>query len=77
MQIQTLGLRANNAQKILHYLFKKPIIDVNKVLEITGVSQRTGYSLIADLEKIEILEEVTGGKRGKIYAFKKYLKIFN
>ena len=47
------------------------------MLEITGVSQRTGYSLIADLEKLEILEEVTGGKRGKIYAFKKYLKIFN
>lgn len=77
LQIQTLGSRSNNAQKILHYLLKKPIIDVNKVLEITGVSQRTGYSLIADLEKLEILEEVTGGKRGKIYAFKKYLKIFN
>jgi Fic family protein len=77
LQIQTLGSRSNNAQKILHYLLKKPIIDVNKVLEITGVSQRTGYSLIADLEKLEILEEVTGGKRGKIYAFKEYLKIFN
>jgi len=77
LQIQTLGSRSNNALKILHYLLKKPIIDVNKVLEITGVSQRTGYSLIADLEKLEILEEVTGGKRGKIYAFKKYLKIFN
>jgi Fic family protein len=77
LQIQTLGSRSNNAQKILHYLLKKPIIDVNKVLEITGVSQRTGYSLIADLEKLEILEEVTGGKRSKIYAFKKYLKIFN
>ena len=77
LQIQTLGSRANNAQKILHYLLKKPIIGVNKVVEITGVSQRTGYSLLADLEKLEILEEVTGGKRGKIYAFKKYLKIFN
>jgi Fic family protein len=77
LQIQTLGSRSNNAQKILYHLFKKPIIDVNKVLEITGVSQRTGYSLIADLEKLEILEEVTGGKRGKIYAFRKYLKIFN
>lgn len=77
LQIQTLGSRSNNAQKILYYLFKKPMIDVNKVLEITGVSQRTAYSLIADLEKLVILEEVTGGKRGKIYAFKKYLKIFN
>lgn len=76
LNIQTLGSRANNAQKILHYLLKKPIIDVNKVIEITSVSQRTAYSLIADMEKLEILEEVTGGKRGKIYVFKKYLNLF-
>lgn len=76
LNIQTLGSRANNAQKILHYLLKKPIIDVNKVIEITSVSQRTAYSLIADMEELEILEEITGGKRGKIYVYKKYMNLF-
>lgn len=76
LNIQTLGSRANNAQKILHYLLKKPIIDVNKVIQITSVSQRTAYSLIADMVELEILEEVTGGKRGKMYTFKAYLNLF-
>lgn len=76
LQIQTLGSRANNAQKIIQHLFRKPIIDVNIVIEITEVSQRTAYHLIADLEELEILKEVTGSKRGKIYTFKKYLQLF-
>ena len=75
--IQELGSRSSNIQKVLNHLFKKPIIDVHKIMEITAVSQRTAYTIIDDLEKIGILEEVTGGKRGKIYAFKKYLNLFN
>lgn len=77
LKIQTLGSRANNAQKILQYLLKHPMIEVNKVIEITEVSQRTAYSLIADLEELEILKEVTGAKRGKVYVFKDYLNLYS
>ena len=77
LNIQTLGARATNAQKVLHYLLKRPMVDVNKIVEITGVSQKTGYNLIADLEELQILNEITGGKRGKVYVFKEYLNLFN
>ena len=75
--IQDLGTRANNVQKVFNYLLKRPIIDVNMVIEITAVSQKTAYNIIEELEKLEILEEVTGAKRGKVYAFRKYLNLFN
>tara|TARA_B100000809_G_scaffold4361_1_gene4609 strand:- start:31631 stop:31777 length:147 start_codon:yes stop_codon:yes gene_type:complete len=48
------------------------MIDINKVLEITGVSKRTAYNLIDDLERLEILKEVTGDKRHKLYVFDAY-----
>jgi len=76
LNIQTLGTRANNAQKIIHFLFKRPMIDVNKVVEVTNVSKKTAYNLIADLEKLKILKEITGGKRDKLYVFDNYLKLF-
>ncbi|NQW37496.1 MAG: Fic family protein [Flavobacteriales bacterium] len=76
LSIQNLGIRANNAQKIIHYLFKHPMIEVNKVVEITGVSKRTGYHLIDDLEKLKILKEITGSKRDKLYVFSSYLNLF-
>lgn len=77
LNIQTLGSRANNAQKILQYLLTRPVIDIKKVEEVAGVSNRTAYNLLNDLEELEILTEVTGSKRGKVYAFKKYLNLFS
>ena len=77
LDIQTLGSRASNAQKILHYLLKRPVIDVNKIIEITEVSPKTAYNLITDMEGLKILQEVTGGKRGRVYVFKQYLNLFN
>jgi Fic family protein len=76
LNIQTLGLKANNAQKILEYLLKRPLVDAKKIVEITGVSNRTSYNLINDLLEIGILNEITGGQRGKVYTFKKYLNLF-
>lgn len=74
--IQTLGSRSNNAKKILHYLYRKPMIEVNKVVGVTNVSKRTAYHLIDDLEELSILKEITGNKRDKLYIFDSYLKLF-
>lgn len=76
LNIQTLGSRANNAQKILQYLLKRPLVDAKKIVEITGVSQRTSYNLINDLIELGILNEITGGQRDKVYTFNKYLNLF-
>ena len=76
-QIQTLGSRSANAQKVIHYLYQHPIIDAPKVGEVTKISPASAYKLIADLVQIGILEEITGGKRGKQYMFMAYLRLFN
>ena len=52
------------------------MIDAQKAKELTGLSLPSIYTLIDELEKLEIIEEITGGKRGKLYLFKDYLKLF-
>jgi Fic family protein len=74
--IRTLGSRAANAQKVVHYLYQRPIIDAAKVGEVTGVSPASAYKLIVELEKLAILKEITGSKRGKQYIFAAYLNLF-
>jgi Fic family protein len=76
-KIQSLGSRGGNAQKIMHYLYQKPVIQAQRVSEITGLAPATGYKLLADLERLEIIKEVTGAQRGKLYIFKDYLNYFN
>jgi Fic family protein len=75
-QIQTLGSRTVNAQKVINYLYQRPIIDAAKVTEVVAVSPTSAYKLIVDLVQLGILEEITGGKRGKQYMFTAYLNLF-
>lgn len=75
-QLQTLGSRAANAQKVMHKLYQRPVINAARVGKAAGVSPASAYKLIADLEKLGILKEITGGKRGKLYVFNTYLKLF-
>lgn len=75
-QIQTLGSRTANAQKVLHYLYQRPMVDAAKVCKVADISSASAYKLIADLEQFGILKEITGSKRGKMYVFDAYLKLF-
>jgi Fic family protein len=75
-QIQALGSRTVNAQKVINYLYQRPIIDAAKVGEVGEVSLASAYKLIVDLVQLGILEEITGGKRGKQYMFMAYLNLF-
>lgn len=70
IKIQTLGSRSHNAQIILNHLYQRPIIDAQKVKELTNLSSPSVYKLIDELEKLEILNEITGAKRRKIYLFR-------
>lgn len=76
IKIQSIGTRAANAQKITNYLYQKPVINAEKVSKISGLSMPSSYKLIETMEKIEILKEVTGGQRGRMYVFEDYLNLF-
>lgn len=75
-QLQTLGSRAANAQKVVISLYQRPIVNAARVGAVAEVSPASAYKLIADLERFGILKEITGGKRGKMYTFDAYLKLF-
>jgi Fic family protein len=74
--LQTLGSRTANAIKIVNYLYQKPLINAEKVSEVARISYPSAYKLIADMEKLGILKEITGGQRSREYIFEEYLKIF-
>ena len=74
--VQGLGSRAADAQKIITYLYQNPIIKPGKIKEITGRTLPYAYKMIEELERVDILKEVTGAQRGKIYAFDSYMKLF-
>jgi len=76
IKIGTLGRRAANAQKVIHRLYQNPVINAAKAGEAAEISPASAYKLLADLERLGILTEITGGKRGKMYMFISYLNLF-
>lgn len=76
IKIQILGSRSNNAMLLINHLFQKPIINAQVARSITNLSYPSVYKLIKELEKLNILREITGGKRGKLFAFQEYLDLY-
>jgi Fic family protein len=76
-KLQKLGSRTNNARTVIKQLYQHPITDAQEVHEITGLSMPSSYTLIAKLEELNIIKELTGAKRGKSYLFKEYIDLFD
>ena len=68
--------KTEDARIIINSLYGNPVTDAQKVQTLIGKSHMSAYKQIAILENLGILQELTGGKRGKIYAFEDYLNLF-
>lgn len=55
---------------------QKPIISAKELIEVTGKSTQTVYNLLADLERLNIIKEITGAQRYKLYMFEMYIDCF-
>jgi Fic family protein len=75
-QAQTLGSRAGHVTRLLDTLYQNPFIDADGVSRACNVSMPTAYKLIADLERLGILSEITGNRRNRKYLFERYLRLF-
>lgn len=74
--IQRNSRRSHHLLNILDHLYQRPVINAQQVVEFTGVSMPTAYKIIDEMKQYEILEEMTGGKRGQIFMFEPYIKLF-
>jgi len=76
LKIMTLGKKQLSAKAFLKFLFSKPSIDTADVSKALSINTSTAIRLIDDFIKLNILIEVTGFKRNKIYSFEDYIKLF-
>lgn len=76
-RIATEGERANSTLRI-HDLFQlNPFLTSNQLVRQTGLSSPTVNTALADLQRLGIIEEVTGRKRGRVFSYRRYLSVLN
>ncbi|MFO7781635.1 MAG: Fic family protein, partial [Spirochaetia bacterium] len=72
-----LGRRAGSAVQVQDVLRRRPIASAREIERLTGLTAPTVNAVIAELEKLGMLKEVTGRKRDRIYAYHRYLGVLN
>ncbi|MBK1727081.1 Fic family protein [Halorhodospira neutriphila] len=76
-RIETLGRAAPNALRVFDVFRSRPITTIREVRQRTGLSAPTAGRAVQALESFGIVEELTGRRRGRVYAYSRYIGILN
>jgi len=68
--------RSKNINKIIEYLYSKPLVSSKELVWVLWVSPATVNTLIKILMENWVLKELTWYKRHKIFIFENYVKLF-
>ena len=74
-RIAELGRGAGSALQVHRYLEKKPLALIPEIVKALGLTTPTVTAALQNLERIEIVREITGKQRGRVFVYDAYLKI--
>jgi len=75
--LERMKRKSGTAIALLEQLYFRPIITVENVQEITGLSSYgNANDLVKDLCDLGLLAETTGQKRNRVFAYSPYLDVF-
>ena len=74
-RLQGLGRAAGSALRVHEAMQRHPILSVQKAAAIAGMSDPTAAAALARLEELELVREITGRKRDRLYSYAPYVAI--
>jgi Fic family protein len=76
-KIQTLGRGAGSALRV-HGLFKRqPLTSIAGASKILNLSFPAVTTALSNLQKLGVVDEITGKQRSRLFAYREYLKILS
>jgi Fic family protein len=75
--IRDLGRKAGSALRVHQVLQGRPIVSAPFLVKATRMSPPTVAAALKTLQAEKIIKEVTGRRRKRLYAYKKYLDLMN
>ncbi len=73
---ERFGRVAANGLKVLEDLFSKPIINVKRITDLTGVSFPAANNLMGKFIDHGVLTEITGQTRNRLFRYGAYIDLF-
>jgi Fic family protein len=76
-RIRALGRPAASMLRVHDLLQRQPIISIVPASKQLKVTHPTVMKALANLQELEIVHEITGRQRGRLFAYSHYMKILN
>lgn len=76
-QIEELGRTAASVSRVHQYAQTHPIFSIAAVSKTIGISFPTASAAVEQLQTLDIVREITGKQRHRLFAYGKYLDILN
>ena len=76
-RVETLGQSASSALRVFGQLQAGPLLTITKTAEVLQLSVPTVITAIRNLEKLDIIRELTGRPRKRLYVYRRYLDVLN
>ena len=76
-QLRTLGRAAGSALRVHHELLARPINTSQTLARSTGLTPMTVNKSLEHLRQLDIIRELTGQRRNRIFAYTQYINILN
>ena len=70
------GRAAGNGHRVLESLYDRPIVNVQAIEQLIGGTYAAANGLVARLEQLGILREMTGQKRNRRFCYQPYVELF-
>ena len=74
-RIDHRGQRAGSALRVHQSLVKRPVGGIRHLASRTGLSAPTVAAVLRLREELDIVREITGRQRGKVFAYERYLAV--
>jgi Fic family protein len=75
--LNKMGRRSGNAITLIEKLYFRPIVTIDNVSEIVGISYANANSLVKELCDLQLLIEMTGQRRNRLFSYDPYLVVFS
>jgi Fic family protein len=76
-RIHKLGRVSASALRVFDALRRRPVADIDHLARETGTAYSTAARAVAALVDLEVLRELTGRRRGRVFAYDRYLAILS
>lgn len=75
-KVAGMGKSSEKGVFLLNTLYKTPIVRIKDVERITSLANPNALLLVGKFVKMDILHELTGRKRNKVFSYKEYISLF-